>query len=558
MSPLHLRYYQILKTNITSYHVAEPNSYLVITGIGIEGLNIKKKAWIWPFQKVTKISVTPFDFSIKLSGMKMEKLQFVLPAVFTIGPRDEYEALVRYATLLTGKSDGSPHNTANDELAPVANHVQDIVKGIIEGEIRSIVASLSMEQLFRERQVFKTKVIQSVQSELDQFGFCIYNANVKELQDAPGKLTKTALNGLRANSHTIGSEYFSHLSRKAHEGASNQAKIDVSSARTQGDIGEAEQQGRAKQEIAKINAATAVLETKRKAEKATADAELTGKEVGIEKELALERIVARRIAETKDAELQKHLEVKRAEIELERQRATTVTSAKIARESAAQRAQAELFSSNTTADAAKYKAQANIEVDVFRTTQAATAEFQARTKGADALRYEAEAKGEADFVLSSKAVQAEAIRETQMAEALLAARAKEAQACYLEAKAQADGLMEMAKAYGAMSEVLGGPQNLMQYLHLKDGTYEKLAKSNAQAIQGLQPKINVWNTGSSTDATDTMAPIRNLFQCLPPMLSTINDQTGLAPPAWLMQMPPKENTLETRPKQMTNGYTDGV
>ena len=55
-----------------------------------------------------------------------------------------------------------------------------------------------------------------------KFGLKIYNANVKELQDAPG------------------SEYFKFLSRKAHEGASNQAKIDVANARMVGEIGEAE------------------------------------------------------------------------------------------------------------------------------------------------------------------------------------------------------------------------------------------------------------------------------------------------------------------------------
>ena len=48
---------------------------------------------------------------------------------------------------------------------------------------------------------------------------CRYNANVKELQD------------------TAGSEYFKFLSRKAHEGASNQAKIDVANAQMIGNIG---------------------------------------------------------------------------------------------------------------------------------------------------------------------------------------------------------------------------------------------------------------------------------------------------------------------------------
>ena len=76
-----------------------------------------------------------------------------------------------------------------------------------------------MEEIFKERQVFKTKVIEGVQKELDQFGLKIYNANVKELQD------------------TAGSEYFKFLSRKAHEGASNQAKVDVANACMMGEIG---------------------------------------------------------------------------------------------------------------------------------------------------------------------------------------------------------------------------------------------------------------------------------------------------------------------------------
>lgn len=76
-----------------------------------------------------------------------------------------------------------------------------------------------MEEIFKERQIFKNKVIENVQTELNQFGLRIYNANVKELQD------------------TAGSEYFKFLSRKAHEGASNQAKVDVANACMMGEIG---------------------------------------------------------------------------------------------------------------------------------------------------------------------------------------------------------------------------------------------------------------------------------------------------------------------------------
>lgn len=37
------------------YHVSEPNSYLAITGAGIDKVQIAKKSFVYPFQKVTKI-----------------------------------------------------------------------------------------------------------------------------------------------------------------------------------------------------------------------------------------------------------------------------------------------------------------------------------------------------------------------------------------------------------------------------------------------------------------------------------------------------------------------
>ncbi|KAF2477864.1 uncharacterized protein BDR25DRAFT_299632 [Lindgomyces ingoldianus] len=501
------------------FHVAEPNSYLVITGAGIEKVLIKKKAFVYPFQKVSKISITPFDFSMALQAMTVEKLKFSLPAVFTIGPADNLEALEKYAVLLTGESDGRPTAAASKGAVAVAagrNHVQDIVKGIIEGETRSIVSTMTMEELFRERKVFKDKVIQQVQSELDQFGLCIYNANVKELQDTPG------------------SEYFAFLSRKAHEGALNQAKVDVADARMRGEVGEADKQGKTKQEVAKIHAQTAVLETERKGEKATADAKLTDKEIQIEKELNLARINAKREAERRDAELNTEVEKKKALMELERLRATTVTQAKIARESAQQKADAELYAQEKHAEGKKFGEQADAEAAAFRRLKDAEADFKAK-----------EREAEANYVVTKRAAEAEYFKREREAEATLITRQKEA-----------EGLSAMAKAYGDMANVLGGPQGLMQYLMLKNNTYERLANANAQAIQGLQPKINVWNTGAQGDMADPSAPIRNLFQSLPPLLSTIHDQTGMQPPTWLAQMPQEQ--LQAYKTKMVDGKSGSM
>ena len=476
------------------YHVSEPNSYLAVTGMGIDKVRIVKKCFIYPFQKVTKISITPFDFSMSLQAMTSEKLQFALPAVFTIGPLDEMESLTKYAVLLTGDSDGQVQAPRGGTVATGRNHVQDIVKGIIEGETRSIVSNMTMEELFNNRRLFKAQVIECVQKELDQFGLRIYNANVKELQDMGD------------------SKYFESLSRKAHEGAQSQAQVDVANARMIGRIGEAEKEGETKQKIAKIHANTAVLETERKVEKANADQKLRTREIEIARELNLEQIAADRSAEQRDAELSKGVEEKRAQMELERLRATEVVKAKIARESAQEKADADLYSSNKKADAQQYNQQAEASAVYLRAAK------------------------DADGALYSRSKEAEA-------------RERDAEATFFAKKKEAEGLMEMSKAYGALADVMGGPQGLMQFLMLQNNTYEKLAAQNAQAIHGLQPKINVWTTGNQDGAgADSMAPIRNLFQSMPPLFSTIQDQTGMQPPSWLAQMPQRNGEMSAEEK----------
>ncbi|KAL5364883.1 hypothetical protein BJX96DRAFT_179347 [Aspergillus floccosus] len=453
------------------YAIARPSEYLVLTGAGIQDIRLCKKAIVWPFQQCGRISVTPFEFSLNLQAMTIEKLQFSLPAVFTIGPDDQEGALRKYAKLLSGNS----QDVVKDLATPKGrSHVQDIVIGIIEGETRVIVSTMTMEEVFEERQIFKTKVIENVQNELHQFGLRIYNANVKELQDAPS------------------SEYFAFLSRKAHEGASNQAKIDVAEARMRGEIGEAEKKGRTKQEISKIDADTAVLETKRKAEKAKADSELMNRQIELNQTVELGKIIAKREVESRDAELQKKVESKRAETELERLRAQQVIKSKVDREAAEETANGAFYTAQKEADGRLYKEKLEADGAYYR-----------QSKAADAALY--------------------------------------------KQQREAEGIFEIAKAYGALIDVLGGPQAFLQFRMLETGMYEKLAKANGQALQGLQPKITSWNTGGNGNGpNDSMAPVRNIMQSLPPLLGTIHEQTGISPPSWLAQMPGEKHDNLTR------------
>jgi len=221
---------------------------------------------------------------MSLRAMTKEKLQFELPVVFTIGPdvnmhgdgsansaeADKGDALMKYSMLL---ADSANKGDAGDE------HIGNIIKGIIEGETRVLVSAMTMEEIFAEREQFKKRIYVNIQSELDQFGLKIYNANIKELKDAPD------------------SNYFATLSKKAHEGASNQARIDVAEAQWKGNVGEAERRGRQDREIAKIHADTAVQKTERDTEKAQAEATLAARKAVFDRDVRIAQVEATRATE---------------------------------------------------------------------------------------------------------------------------------------------------------------------------------------------------------------------------------------------------------------------
>ena len=102
--------------------------------------------------------MSPFDLALDLQAMTVEKLQFSLPAIFTIGPDNESKALRKYALLLSGESDANQTaNAQGTSLEQKKGHVRDIVKAVIEGETRAIVSTMTMEEVFKERHIFKVK-----------------------------------------------------------------------------------------------------------------------------------------------------------------------------------------------------------------------------------------------------------------------------------------------------------------------------------------------------------------------------------------------------------------
>lgn len=534
---------------MASYRIAAPDEYLAITGMGVKSVKITKAAWVWPFQRCVRFSVQPRDYAMNLQAMTKEKLQFMLPVVFTVGPyvktreglptdggaedADDVrlhpdDALTRFAMLLA--------NTGSAKAERDPHFLENIVKGIIEGETRVLVSSMTMEEIFTEREVFKKRIFRNIQGELSQFGLFVYNSNVKELRDAPD------------------STYFESLSRKAHEGATNQARIDVAEAQLRGNVGEAKRKGEQDRELAKINAETAVQKTERDIERASAEAILAKRKAELNRDVECARIAAARQTEAQDEELKRAVEIKRAAAEVERLRASDVVKATIARESKQQAADAKAYEIEADARAEFEKAKQLADAAAYRTEADAKADLERQKQAADASAYRVKIDTDAS-----------AYKTQQDAEAWAAATIKNAEATLQKKIKEAEGITAMAKAYGEMCKAMGGPQNFLQLKMIEQGVYVELAKANASAIKGLNPKISVWNTGAEAGTAggpagpaaggqSSTATMRNIYQMLPPLMSTINEQTGITLPEWQFgRMATQMNDLETAGKIVNGG-----
>jgi flotillin len=253
-----------------------------------------------------------------------------MPVVFTIGPQDTPESLRLYARLLASSRDNK-------------KNVDELVIGVVEGETRVLAASLTMEEVFKERKFFKEHIMEGINSELRQFGMMVYNANVRQLQDTPG------------------SEYFAYLRMKTQEGAINQSKIDVAEAKLRGTVGEKEREGETRIAHAKVEAEAVLFESQRKIEMGKANTQLKVEKAAFDSEVTIAKIEANAKSALRDAEMQSNIEKQRAAVLLEKERADKLSKARIQAETMQKLADADVYKAKKEAEAALYERQKHAE-----------------------------------------------------------------------------------------------------------------------------------------------------------------------------------------------------
>ncbi|KAE8690015.1 Flotillin-like protein 1 [Hibiscus syriacus] len=289
-----------------------------------------------------------------------------------------------------------------------------------------------------------------------------------------------------------GHEYFSYLGQKTQMEAANQAKVDVAEAKMKGEIGSKLREGQTLQNAAKIDADT------KEAELAEANADLAKKKAGWAKEAQVAEVEASKAVALREAELQR---------EVERMNALTRT----------EKLKAEFLS------------QASVEYDTK--VQEANWELYQKQKQAEAILYEKEK---------------EAAAQKATADATFYGRQRVADVELYAKQKEAEGLMALAQAQGVylrtLLDALGGNYAaLRDYLMINGGMFQEIAKINAEAVRGLQPRISIWTNGSGEaidgNGSSAMKEVAGVYRMLPPLFKTVHEQTGMLPPSWMGTLP---------------------
>ncbi|KAK4737420.1 hypothetical protein R3W88_001117 [Solanum pinnatisectum] len=219
------------------YRIARASEFLVITGIGINELKITKKALVWPLQKCQVIDVTPVNYTFEVNAMRAEKLPFLLPAVFTIGPyADDPERLIKYAKLLS-------------------HHAR-----VIEVETPVLAASMTMEEIFKGIKDFKKEVFDKGTNTFLTWG--------QKTQMEAANHTKIDV---------FEAKMKGEIGAKEQEGLTHQndAKIDNETK-----IISTQRDGDGKKEEVKVNTHVKIYENQREADVAEANSFLATKKAG--------------------------------------------------------------------------------------------------------------------------------------------------------------------------------------------------------------------------------------------------------------------------------------
>ena len=178
-------------------------------------------AFVWPIiEDYQYLSLTPISIDANLTNaLSKQNIRVDVPCRFTVGVSTEPDSMTAAAERLLGLT---------------AAQIQELARDILFGQLRLVIATMSIEELNSDRDKFLESISTNVEVELKKIGLRLINVNVTDIKDESG--------------------YIEALGREAAAKAINEAKVRVAEQDKVGEIGKAEADRETRIRTAEANA----------------------------------------------------------------------------------------------------------------------------------------------------------------------------------------------------------------------------------------------------------------------------------------------------------------
>ena len=257
-------------------------------------------AFVWPIiEDYAYLSLTPISIDANLTNaLSRQNIRVDVPCRFTVGISTDDECMTAAAERLLGLT---------------AQQIQELARDILFGQLRLVIATMSIEELNSDRDKFLEAISSNVEVELKKIGLRLINVNVTDINDESG--------------------YIEALGQEAAAKAINEAKVRVAEQEKIGEIGKADANRETRIRTAEANAQAVKGENEAKVEIANSDAERREREA----EAQRKAVAAEKVAQAKALEEAYSAEQKAEEARAERERATQSANVLVSQEIEKQR-----------------------------------------------------------------------------------------------------------------------------------------------------------------------------------------------------------------------------
>lgn len=434
-------------------------------------------AFIWPvIQDFAFLDLKPLSIEANLTNaLSRQNIRVDVPCRFTIAISTEQDSM----------------NTAAERLLGLSSEqIQELAKDILFGQLRLVIATMTIEEINSDRDKFLDNISKNVDSELKKIGLKLINVNVTDIKDESG--------------------YIEALGKEAAAKAINEAKISVAEQEKIGETGKA---------LADREKDTQIAETHRDRDVKIANTQ-KDKEISIATAVKDETIGK--------AEAARDTRVKTSE--------ANAIAIKGENEARIAIAQSEANRREKEAEASRV-ALASEKVQQARALE----ESYLAEQKAELARSERERSTQiANIVVPAEIAKQRAIIEAQAAAETIRENAKgEADAIYAKMEAEAKGLFEIltkqAEGYKEVVAAAGGDPNKAFQLLLIEKLPE-LVKTQVEAVKNIKiDKITVWDSanGNGENGNSSTANfVSGMMKTVPPLNDLFN-MAGLNLPSYL-------------------------